>query len=143
MSPKVQLTEVKRRWLTAKSTVSEVFVDGKFVCYALEDVYRGGLPKVKAATAIPVGEYGLARTWSPKYQRDVYEVLKVPGFVGIRVHSGNDASHTEGCLLPGLTRKADFVGNSKSALEKLEALWDAATKQGTPLRIRYTVEPAE
>ena len=54
---------VKRKWLTEKSTISEVYIDGKFECFSLEDKDRGldqkqslteiQNKKIKAVTAIP------------------------------------------------------------------------------------------
>ena len=101
--------------------------------YTCEDVDRGltsdmGLDeiaaiKVRGQTAIPLGTYQLQDTWSPKYQVDKLLVSGVPGFQGIRIHAGNDATHTEGCLLPGLTRdvEAGTVAKSKLAVAWLES----------------------
>jgi len=73
--------------------------------------------KVSAETAIPTGLYRVETTWSPKYQRNMPLVTNVPGFRGIRIHSGNDDDDTEGCVLPGLTRDEDrmTVGKSRKA----------------------------
>lgn len=114
--------ELKRRWLTADSTIGELYVDGAFECYVLEDVYRGGLPKVSKQTAIPVGEYVVKKTFSERFQRMMYLVMDVPGFSGIRIHSGNTAADTEGCLLVGTTKGQDQVLQSRSALLELSLI---------------------
>lgn len=95
----------------------------------LEDVVRGQGDaasvdkwKVKGHSAIPYGSYQLRFTPSPKYGVK-WQVMDVPGFQGIRIHAGNDPSHTEGCLLLGtydhLTKK---VLQSTRAVESFEKI---------------------
>jgi hypothetical protein len=48
-------------------------------------------------------------------------LLNVKGFQGIRIHAGNNAGHTEGCLIVGLTKSTNFVGQSKIAYSRLMA----------------------
>jgi hypothetical protein len=87
-----------------------LFVGGRFECFSMEDVVReiAGKPvsdwKVAGQTAIPYGEYVVDLTFSPKYQKIMPILVAVPGFTGIRIHSGNVAEHTEGCLLVGKNR---------------------------------------
>ena len=132
---------LKRRWLTPRSTVGELFVDGKFECYVLEDRYRPPPePKVYGKTAIPNGRFEVRITPSPRFKRDLPLVINVPGFEGIRIHPGNNADHTEGCLLPGRRRTADQVHESKLAFDDLfEKLKNAGRG---PHHITITVEPA-
>lgn len=93
-----------------------------WLCYVLEDRVRAG-SKVYGETAIPAGRYQVKLTRSPRFGRDLPLLLGVPGFDGIRIHTGNDASDTEGCLLPGLTRElaggVQRVGRSRDAFAKL------------------------
>jgi len=79
--------------------------------------------KVKARTAIPYGEYVVKFTWSNKYQREMPLLFDVPGFRGIRVHPGNDAGDTEGCVCPALARNEakGTTSKSKQATEWLHA----------------------
>lgn len=133
--------ELKRRWLTPRSTVGELFVDGKFECFILEDRYRPPPePKVYGKTAIPNGRYEVRITPSPRFKRDLPLVMNVPGFEGIRIHPGNNADHTEGCLLPGRRRTADQVRESKLAFDDLFEKLKNAGKG--PHFITITVEPA-
>lgn len=98
--------------------------------YTCEDLDRGltsdmttteiAAIKIKRETAIPTGTYKLLDTWSPKYQRNVFLVADVPGFQGIRIHAGNDAGDTEGCILPGLERGSSTVSKSSLAVKWLE-----------------------
>lgn len=75
--------------------------------------------KVPGATAIPAGTYEIRDTWSPRFRRMMLEVIDVPGFRGIRIHSGNTADDTEGCLIPGLKQTPTGVAYSRPAIEQL------------------------
>lgn len=131
---------LKRRWLTPRSTIGELFVDGVFECFILEDVYRPPpAAKVYGQTAIPNGRYEVRITPSPRFKRDLPLVMGVPGFQGIRIHSGNVPEHTEGCLLPGRRREADRVLESTPAFE---ALFTKLKNAKGPHHITITVEPA-
>jgi hypothetical protein len=70
-------------------------------------------------TAIPAGTYKVKITYSPRFKKKVPEVLDVPGFEGIRIHPGNKAEDTEGCILVGQSKSKDWVGQSKMAYESL------------------------
>lgn len=65
-----------------------------------EDLSR----KQKGATAIPIGTYAVRLYNSPKHGPDTPELVDVPGFRHIQIHSGQTAAHTDGCLLFGLGR---------------------------------------
>jgi len=90
-----------------RSTISEVSVGGRHLCYVLEDVVRQreGEPvsswKVKGATAIPTGRYEIVIDMSTRFGKLMPHLLGVDGFAGIRIHPGNTDADTEGCLLPG------------------------------------------
>jgi len=57
--------------------------------------------KVYAQTAIPTGKYQIVMTYSSKFKKVMPLLLNVPGFAGIRIHSGNTADDTEGCIITG------------------------------------------
>jgi len=105
---------------TKKSTTSILYVDDAFECYTLEDVVRFG-SKVYGETAIPAGIYPIKLDFSPKYQKIMPHVMNVKGFEGIRIHSGNKAEDTEGCLLVGTGRSTDWLSGSRIAYSRL---WD-------------------
>lgn len=84
---------------SADTTLGVLLIDGVYECVTLEDQVRD--TKVMAETAIPAGRYKLTISWSPKFQRDMVLVNDVPGFTGIRIHSGNDKEDTSGCVLVG------------------------------------------
>jgi len=110
---------LRRKWATEVSTVGELEVDGKFECYTLEDVVRGNEPKVYGRTAIPAGTYKVTVTFSNRFQRPMPLLHDVPGFEGVRIHSGNTSQDTEGCILVGRVRESDRIGESKLAFEHL------------------------
>jgi hypothetical protein len=114
-------------------TIGELKIGVKHVCWVLEDPVREVEGKevekwkVKGDTAIPYGRYRIEMTFSPRFQMSTPELRDVPGFSGIRIHTGNDARDTEGCLLPGLERRFKSVGSSRLALIEwrkwLDAIW--------------------
>ena len=93
--------------------------------------------KIKGCTAIPYGFYAIGWTMSTRFKRHTLQLLDVPGFGGIRIHSGNTAADTEGCLLPGLRGARDGIGvlDSRAAVGTIEDLLVPAIKAGTPVQI--------
>lgn len=128
--------KVIRNEFTNESTIGELWVDGKFFCFTLEDKDRDLLQtqplteiaqrKLFGRTAIPYGTYGVAMTYSGRFKRYMPQILDVPGFSGIRIHTGNSAASTDGCLLVGETKDVDFIGSSRVAynhlLERIKAI---------------------
>lgn len=94
-------------------TLSRLIVDGEWVewCpYILEDAVRElkDIPvekwKIPCETAIPVGRYKVIIDVSQRFGKRMMRLLAVPGYVGIRVHSGTTSHDTEGCLITGKER---------------------------------------
>lgn len=121
---------LKRNEMSANTTVGELFVDGVFECYTLEDVVRdlaSGAQKVYGKTAIPAGTYKVTITQSARFKRLLPLLNDVPYFEGIRIHPGNTAEDTDGCILVGTTKvgregkATDFIGNSRVAFDRLFA----------------------
>lgn len=111
------LVEVKRNFKGSEYTIGKLYIDGNYYCDTLEDVVRPTGVKISGKTAIPAGKYKVKVTWSPRFRRYLPEILNVPGFSGVRIHSGNSATDTEGCLLLGLNKEKGKVLNSKNAVE--------------------------
>lgn len=104
----------------AACTIGQLLVDGNPQCYTLEDLVRApGAPKVFGQTAIPAGTYGVVVTHSPHFGRDLPLLVNVLGFEGVRIHPGNTAADTSGCILVGMDRLADSIGRSRLAFEPL------------------------
>lgn len=128
--------ELKRHTLTEKATLGALSLNGEHLCWTLEDVEREGA-KVATKTAIPPGSYKVVIDLSARFHRLMPHVLDVPGFSGIRIHSGNTAEDTDGCILVGTTQSADFVGGSRKAFDKLFAILTTAALSAD--RIELTV----
>ncbi len=105
--------ELIRKEFTDRSTIGDLLIDGKRFCYTLEDVFRE--KKIFGETCIPYGTYEVITNWSNRFKKIMPLLLNVPGFEGIRIHAGNDAEDTEGCILLGYKKEKDFVGQSKVA----------------------------
>lgn len=108
---------IKRLHRTENSTIGELTIDGVFECFTLEDKERE--VKIKSETAIAKGTYKVIINQSNRFKRLLPLLLNVPNFEGVRIHSGNSNHDTEGCILVGLTRSQDFIGQSRKAFDKL------------------------
>jgi len=140
---------LKRHWLTENATVGVLHdvtpgthAAPVWLCFILEDRYRPpGESKVPGATCIPAGRYEVRITHSPKFDQEMPLLIGVPGFSGVRIHPGNDASDTAGCLLPGRVRHGEALGESRAAYVDLLAylrgasgpIWLTITVEGAPI----------
>ena len=111
-------------------------LEGSFLCDTLEPtalelkttvdkaaVLRS--PRKTAALkpfAIPEGRYPLVVTWSPKFKEWLPLLLHVRGFEGIRIHAGNTAADTQGCILVGENRRKGQVLDSRRTLSLLKRM---------------------
>ena len=110
-------------------TIGRLFVDGVYFCDTIEDCDRGltdqmtedeiKRKKVYGETAIPTGTYKVILNYSPKYKKTMPLLLNVKGFSGIRIHSGNYATDSLGCIIVGLNKKVGMVVESRATYNKL------------------------
>lgn len=127
-----------RNQKNAASTIGRLAIVGlPFTCLTLEDVDRGLTKsmtldqiqaiKVQNQTAIPAGRYQVTIDFSNRFQKAMPLLLNVPGYAGIRIHSGNTDADTDGCILLGTTQvNADFIGNSVLAFTQFFPLLQQA-----------------
>ena len=124
-------------------THGRLYINNVFECYTLEDTDRhleiDITKKIKGKSAIPLpdaGGYNVEITKSFRFGRMMPLVEDVPGFSGIRIHSGNTSEDTDGCILVGNARGNDRVLDSRSAYSKLFAkLTNALKAEKVRLRI--------
>jgi hypothetical protein len=128
---------VERRWLGDKETIGKLFINGVFFCYTLEDAIREN--KIPGETAIPYGTYPVILSYSPKFKRIMPEILNVPNFTGIRIHSGITPEDTAGCLLVGMERTETGLkgGTSRIAYDALFLMMAAAIEKGEIITINF------
>jgi len=126
---------LKREVFTNKSTIGSLFVNDKFQCYTLEDMVREvkdqpvDLWKVQGKTAIPKGTYEVIISYSPRFKVSMPLLLNVPGFSGVRIHAGNKAEDTDGCILVGDWKGEDYISHSRDAYNVLYMLIHEALKK--------------
>ena len=97
-------------------------LEGVF-CDTLEPTwrdYKHGGRKVRGCSAIPEGRYPVVITYSPKMKEWLPLLVNVPMFSGIRIHAGNTAKDTQGCILVGQNLKKGMVLNSRIWLKRLK-----------------------
>jgi Steigviridae/Suoliviridae L,D-carboxypeptidase/transpeptidase len=90
-----------------------------------------------AAHQIPVGRYRVLLTvsgrasrgelWSPRRDFVLPLIAGVPGRDGIRIHAGNAAGDSSGCVLVGQARTVDRLVHAQLALSNLMDRLEAAT----------------
>lgn len=126
-------------------TEGKLLIDNVFECYTVEDTDRKMeedlTRKVNGKTAIPKGEYEVVLSMSNRFQKILPEVLNVPGFTGIRIHSGNSSVDTEGCIILGSINDKvddDWIGGSKIALTQFMAKLETAIDNGEKVSLQIS-----
>lgn len=92
-----------------KAILGKLYLNGAIVCYTLEN----------AAKAIPTGVYLVQNSKSPKFKREL-PLLWNSGMSssrGIRIHRGNTAKDSQGCILVGMGRNYSRPNAEPSLLE--------------------------
>lgn len=90
-----------------KAVLGKLYFNGGLVCYTLEN----------AAKAIPTGLYLVQNSMSPKFKRELPLLWNsdVPANRGIRIHVGNTAKSSSGCILVGMGRDTKKQSLTESA----------------------------
>lgn len=90
-------------------------MDGKQLCYTLEEPWRENMPKI---SCIPAGTYKCSPHDGFKFQ-DVWKIEGVPNRSAILIHTGNTLDDTEGCILVGLKSIKGGIAQSRAAMSIL------------------------
>jgi hypothetical protein len=105
-----------------KAILGKLYFNGGIVCYTLEN----------AAKAIPCGLYMVQNSKSPKFKRELPLLWNsgVPSSMGIRIHRGNTAKDSQGCILVGMGRdvKKSFITESALAETMITMLCRSVTE---------------
>ena len=116
--------------------------EDKYFCDTLEPTWRdyaNGAYKVKGRSAIPEGRYAVVISWSPKFKQWLPILLGGPEFnkqwQGIRIHAGNTAKDTQGCILVGRNQRVGEVLESRKWLYELKQKIVEAKDKGEPVWI--------
>jgi hypothetical protein len=157
------IIELLRRYLHEHWTIGELFIDGVFSMYTLEDRVRAPGVKIPGLTAIPAKVYRIVRKFSPHFSPKIQEVIPAlkgasdselwmpfladedfpllagkPMFGLVMIHWGNDDADTKGCPLVGLEIDLEFgrVLKSRAAFAVLRSKIDAAFRRGEHVELR-------
>lgn len=139
--------EVHRKYRKDGYTIGLLYINGKFLCNTLEDTDRGltsimskeqiAAVKIKGKTAIPTGTYPVIMSYSPRFGKQMPLLCGVKGFEGIRIHSGNTAKDTEGCILCGKNTEVGKVTNSKAWTEAVYDYIRSGLRGGVTINIHW------
>ena len=112
-------------------TPGRMYVNGLHFGYTCEDEDRfletvGIREKIHGRTGISRGTYPLEVTFSNRFKRELPYVSGVLGFEGIRIHGGNRAEDSLGCILLGQVRTATGIAQCAATVARLIAMIKAA-----------------
>ncbi|MBO4849850.1 MAG: hypothetical protein J5529_02990 [Prevotella sp.] len=131
---------LKRIYNCTTYCISHIYVDGEYVCDAVEDYDRGldqsmtlneiKKRKVYRMTAIPTGTYEVTMNiQSPKFSQYKFymdlckgylpRILNIKGFDGVLFHCGSSAASSAGCVICGYNKIKGRVVDSQKAFTKL------------------------
>jgi hypothetical protein len=114
----MNIIKVVRVEETENATISELFVNGSRIGYALEPAWQYNAVN---KSCIPPGRYD-AFIRDDEYSRwdyDVIQLVDVFNRSAIQIHIGNFPRNTQGCILPGKGRGTEAVWSSKDAFLEL------------------------
>jgi hypothetical protein len=116
---------VFRQIIGARTTLGQMYLNGEYVGYTLEDTLRPFPLKVYGETAISEGMYQCKKYTSSKFG-ECLAIEDVPNFTQIRVHGMNTHEGSLGCIGLGTNRDIENmrISNCRPALEKLLSMID-------------------
>lgn len=118
---------------TPERSLGKLYADDSYICETCEDADRhmeDGGEKVNGQTAIPRGLYKVVNSYSHRFRKILPEVIGVPGFSGVRIHGGNSAADTLGCILVGRVRTENGIANCAATVQRIIDMIDNAEEHG-------------
>ena len=107
-------------------TMGRLAIDGEPFCDTLEPTDRHldaitmrPEQKLYGQTAIPTGSYPVVLTYSPRFKRTLPLLKNIPHFEGIRIHPGNSAADSAGCILVGRQTTSGRLTDSRQTMRQL------------------------
>jgi hypothetical protein len=117
--------------VTAHSTSGEMYIDGRFFCYTLEDALRHPAVKIAGHTCIPACTLSVDLSISNRFGRlmpILYNqadkktaIINGNAWAGLRIHGGNTSDDTAGCILVAKNRISNdkIHGTQEAALTSM------------------------
>jgi hypothetical protein len=127
---------LSRTQYSPNSTIGVLRINSDYVCFTLEEPAGDG--RGSAGNCILPGIYQVVITYSLRLERDMPLLCNVPNRQGIRIHWGNTASDTEGCILVGKTAATDFIGNSRDAFNIIYQKIAVRIQTGEPVQVNIS-----
>lgn len=123
----MEVYELHRLFKVENAILGHLYTPGKQkICVTLEDLTRD--VKIKSQTSIPAGLYVVQKTYSPRFKQMMCLIYNQPDksvfsngqrFTGVRIHWGNYAKDTDGCILVGEQMSGAMITNSKATYKKV------------------------
>ncbi|MBQ0154158.1 MAG: hypothetical protein KBS70_05175 [Bacteroidales bacterium] len=85
------LLRLIRTKTNGSAQIGQLYMDGHLTCDTIENTNH----------IIPTGFYPVRVTHSPHFDELLPIIDNVPSRSGIRIHPGNTAAHSQGCILVG------------------------------------------
>ncbi|WP_340198613.1 DUF5675 family protein [Ascidiimonas sp. W6] len=94
------------------------------VLFTSQSLERGWLNNTRNISCIPAGNYNLKLEWSPRFQKDLWEIYGVPNRRECKFHAANFVRQLNGCIALG-EKRVDLdvdglldVSNSRNTMKK-------------------------
>lgn len=111
-----------------QSTLSQLYINGIFQCYLLEDKIRE--TKIPSETAIPKGIFSLKlnthgamnvkyKSAFGKLHQGMIEISDLPNYSSVYIHCGNTIVQTAGCPLCGFGFQ--FINGNYQVIQSIAA----------------------
>lgn len=127
--------KLERLVLGKDYTEGKLYINDRYFCDTIEDVVRPKGEKVFGKTAIAAGRYSVIINMSARFKKKMPLLLDVPNFQGVRLHSGNTAEDSEGCIIVGIRSSAGIVGQSRVTFNLLMEEFEKAKSENHTIEI--------